>query len=171
MTNLLLVISIFFCLEWAGGAQLTGNDWERLRTAEKDWVARQRDCGTTRPRDSETTGPRDSETTRQRDDGTTRRLKNTGVLRRSQAFSAVRGSARRLASEWCRCGASQKRVPRDSTKAYSPWYSTFWDVPQMRRYHAKRPYHNKLLYDVERNLHHISKRCLTLLCRASSTVY
>ena len=38
-------------------------------------------------------------------------------------------------SEGVRCGASQKRVPRDSTKAYSPWYSTFWDVPQMTPYH------------------------------------
>ena len=42
-----------------------------------------------------------------------------------------------LASEVVRCGASQKRVPRDSTKTYSPWYSTFWDVPQMCHYHAK----------------------------------
>ncbi len=42
-----------------------------------------------------------------------------------------------LVSEWCRCGTSQKRVPRDSTKAYRPWYSTFWDVPQMCRYHTK----------------------------------
>ena len=42
-----------------------------------------------------------------------------------------------LASEVVRCGASQKRVPRDSTKTYSPWYSTFWDVPQIAAYHAK----------------------------------
>ena len=42
-----------------------------------------------------------------------------------------------LVGEVVRCGASQKRVPRDSTKTYSPWYSTFWDVPQMRRYHDK----------------------------------
>ena len=87
---------------------------------------RLRDNGTTGLRDCETTGP----------------LKNTGVLRRSQAFPVVRGSAwlcvavrGSLASEWCRCGASQKRVPRDSTKTYSPWYSTFWDVPQMTPYH------------------------------------
>ena len=109
-----------------------------------------RDCETTRPRDygtaglrdCGTAGPRDYETMRRRDHGTT---ENTGVLSCSQAFSVVLSCAWQcaierdcLASEWCRCGASQKRVPRDSTKTYSPWYSTFWDVPQMRRYHAKQ---------------------------------
>ena len=37
----------------------------------------------------------------------------------------------------CRCVLSQKRVPWDSTKTYSPRYSTFWDRTQMRPYHAK----------------------------------
>ena len=110
---------------------MTGNDWEARRPL---------------PRDNEIAGQRDDETTGRRDDETTRLrdCETTGKHRRSQAFSgilsrawlcvAVRGS---LTSEWCRCGASQKRVPRDSTKAYSPWYSTFGDVPQMRRYHVK----------------------------------
>ena len=42
-----------------------------------------------------------------------------------------------LVGEVVRCGASQKKAPRDSTKTYSPWCFTFWDVPQMRPYHAK----------------------------------
>ena len=104
----------------------------------------------TRGRDHETTRPRDHETTRLRDlkeAGNARNIPSSRspevprktqsfsvVLSRSQLYAAVRGS---LVSEWCRCGASQKRVPRDSTKTYSPWYFTFWDVPQMRRYHTK----------------------------------
>ena len=38
----------------------------------------------------------------------------------------------------CRCVLSQKRVPWDSTKTYSPRHSTFWDGTQMRPYAAKR---------------------------------
>ena len=82
-----------------------------------------------------------------RGDETTALLKTqafSAIPRHSQVFPVVLSCARlcvavrgSLASEWCRCGASQKRVPRDSTKTYSPWYSTFWDVPQMRRYHDK----------------------------------
>ena len=53
---------------------------------EKDWEARQRD--------DETTGQRDCET-----------AKNPGILRRSQAFSVVRGS---LASEWCSSTADKE---------------------------------------------------------------
>ena len=153
----------FFCYGERGAIDWVARDW--LGKTENDWEARRplprddgttglRDDETTGPRDHGTTGPRDDETTGRRDDGTTGRrdtLKKhsrsqafSGILRRSQAFSgilrhsqsceAVRGS---LASEWCRCGASQKRAPRDSTKTYSPWRFTFWDVPQMRRYHAK----------------------------------
>ena len=111
-----------------------------------DEIAGRRDNGTTRRRDNGTTGPRDHGTTRPRDRGTAglQDCKTAEKHRRSQAFPGVlsrawlcvaaRGS---LASEWCRCGASQKRVPRDSTKTYSPWYFTFRDVPQMRRYHVK----------------------------------
>ena len=113
---------------------LTGKDWERLGGAP----TRTRDCGTTRRRDDETTRQRDHETTGRRDDET---AKNPGVLSHSQAFSVVRGCARLCEVAWrqkgCRCGASQKRAPRDSTKTYSPWCFTFWDVPQMRPYHAK----------------------------------
>ena len=42
-----------------------------------------------------------------------------------------------LLSEWCRCGASQKKPSRDSTLTYSPRGFTFRDVPQMRHYHNK----------------------------------
>ena len=92
------------------GARLTGKDWERLRMAENAWEARQRDDAAARPRGNETTRLRDYETarlrdcetarlrdhgtTRLRDCGTTRLLKNTGILRHSQAFSVVRGCAR-----------------------------------------------------------------------------
>ena len=95
---------------------------------------------TTRPRDDETTRLRNDENTERRDDRTAEKHRRSQafsvILSHSQLCEAVRGS---LVSEWCRCGASQKRVPRDSTKTYSPWYFTFWDVPQMRRYHAKQP--------------------------------
>ena len=96
------------------GARLTGKDWERLRMAENAWEARQREhkttwqrdrentrrrgCETTRRRDYETTRLRNCETTRLRDCGTTRLLKNTGILRHSQAFSVVRGCARQCAA-------------------------------------------------------------------------
>ena len=69
-------------------------------------------------RDNETRGGREDETTGRRDNGTTRLLKTqafSGILRHSQSWGlrvAVRGS---LTSEWCRCGASQKKAPRDST--------------------------------------------------------
>ena len=71
-------------------------------------TTRPRDCGTTRPRDCETAGLRDDGTTRRRDHGTTgpqdcgTTQAFSAVLRRSQAFSAVRGS---LVSEWCRYNA------------------------------------------------------------------
>ena len=42
-----------------------------------------------------------------------------------------------LVGEGVRCGASQKKAPRDSTKTYSPWCFTFWDVPQIAPYHTK----------------------------------
>ena len=100
------------------GARFAENDWERLRKTENGWVARQRDYKTTRRRDNGTTGLRDDETSGQRDDGTTRRrdnettrqrdnetTENTGVLRRSQAFSDVRGCAWqlgvRVVQMWC----------------------------------------------------------------------
>ena len=44
-------------------------------------------------RANKTARQRDYGTTRQRDNGTTRLLKNTGILRRSQSFSVVRGCA------------------------------------------------------------------------------
>ena len=40
-------------------------------------------------------------------------------------------------SEVVRCGASQKKSPRDSTKSYSPRTLTFSDVPQIAAYHKK----------------------------------
>ncbi len=119
------------------------NDWERLgttgRRANKTArlrdreTARQRDCETTGLRDHETARPRDCKTTRQqdrettgpRDYETTRPAKNTGILRRSQAFPGVlscAGFARQLGaadaplsrqdeflSEGVRCGA----IPKD----------------------------------------------------------
>ncbi len=130
-------------------------------------TAGQRDRGTTRRRYDETARQRDNEKTRQQDNKTTRRRddettrlrkmraspaisrslevpKSRKNLRRSQAFpgilshsqpcAVVRGS---LASEGVRCGASQKKAPRDSTKTYSPWCFTFWDVPQIAPYHVK----------------------------------
>ncbi len=64
-------------------------------------------------------------------------------------------------SEGVRCGASQKKAPRDSTKTYSPWCFTFWDVPQIAPYHAKRLSINKMfkrLHNISRMKHH----CLRL---------
>ncbi|MBR2975609.1 MAG: hypothetical protein IKC57_02040 [Alistipes sp.] len=42
-----------------------------------------------------------------------------------------------LLSKVVRCGASQKKTPRDSTKTYSPRGLTFWDVPQIAAFHDK----------------------------------
>ena len=129
-----MLITSFYCV---AGKQYF---YAKICSQKRATLAMQQDDGTTRPRDYETTRPRDYETTGLRDHGTARPLDNrktqafSGIPRRSQSCVAVRGS---LASEWCRCGASQKIVPRDSTKTYSPWHVTFWDVPQMRRYHAK----------------------------------
>ena len=74
-------------------------------------------------------------TTRLRDHGTPEKH------RRSQAFPGVLSRARlcggSLTSERCSSVLSQKRVPWDSTKTYSPRHSTFWDRALMRRYHVK----------------------------------
>ena len=40
-------------------------------------------------------------------------------------------------SEVVRCDASQKKSPRDSTKAYSPRTLTLSDTPQIAAYHKK----------------------------------
>ena len=113
---------------------MTGNAWEWLGSAP----TRTRERETTRTRDNETTGLRDHETARLRDCETyekhSRSQAFSGVLSCSQSCVAVRGS---LASEWCSSVLSQKRVPWDSTKTYSPRHSTFWDRTLMRRYHAK----------------------------------
>ena len=116
------------------------NGTTRLRDDE---TARLRDCETTGRRDCETTGRRDCGTTGRRDDETAEKTQAfSGILRRSQAFSVVRGSALSSVIVWrqkgCRCVLSQKRVPWDSTKTYSPRHSTFWDRTQMRPYHAKK---------------------------------
>ena len=42
-----------------------------------------------------------------------------------------------LLSEVVRCGATQKKPPRDSTKPYSPRRFTFSEVPQIAAYHNK----------------------------------
>ncbi len=42
-----------------------------------------------------------------------------------------------LLSEVVRCGASQKRPPKDSTLRYSLGRFTFRDVPQIAAYHNK----------------------------------
>ena len=42
-----------------------------------------------------------------------------------------------LLSKVVRCGASQKKTPRDSTKTYSPRGLAFWDVPQIAAFHGK----------------------------------
>ena len=68
-------------------------------------TTRLRDCGTTRLRDDGTTGPRDHGTTRLRDSETARPMKNTGVLRRSQSFSVVCGSAEPCEAAWRESGA------------------------------------------------------------------
>ena len=60
------------------GARWTEKDWERLRRAEKGWVARQRDCGTAGLRDNGTAELRDFGTTGQRDNGTAR-LRDNGT--------------------------------------------------------------------------------------------
>ena len=71
---------------------MTGNDWERLGMTGNvwEWLG----GAPTRLRNDETTERRDHGTARPRDCETTRPLKNTGVLRCSQSFSAVRGCAR-----------------------------------------------------------------------------
>ena len=56
--------------------------------AGNDWEARQRDHGTARLRDYGTTG----------------HIKNAGVLRRSQAFSVVRGCAWLCVAAWRESG-------------------------------------------------------------------
>ena len=42
-----------------------------------------------------------------------------------------------FSSEAVRCGASQKKYRRDSTKTYSPTIFTYSDVPQIAAYHEK----------------------------------
>ncbi|MBQ4503281.1 MAG: hypothetical protein II986_06395 [Alistipes sp.] len=78
-------------------------------------MTRRRDDGTARRRDDGTTGLRDGETTGH--------LKNTGVLRRSQAFPAVRGSAglcEAVRGAWRQSGAAVSPIKRlgwmDSTE-------------------------------------------------------
>ena len=87
---------------------MTGKRANKTTGLRDNGTTRLRDDGTAGLRDDGTARRRDYETTRPRDHGTTRLLKNPGVLRRSQAFSAVRGCARQceavrgsLASEWC----------------------------------------------------------------------
>ena len=60
---------------------------------------------TTGLRDCETARQRDYETARLRDRETTELLKNSGVLRRSQAFSVVRGCAWLCVAAWRQSGA------------------------------------------------------------------
>ena len=94
-----------------GGAQLTEKDWERLRMPEKDWVARQRDYGTTRLRDDETTRRRDHGTTGPRDDGTTGRRDCETTRQRDHEATRLRddGTTRLRDCETTR--------PRDYTSA------------------------------------------------------
>ena len=58
-----------------------------------------------------------------------------------------------LLSKVVRCGTSQKKTPRDSTKTYSPRGLTFWDVPQIAAFHNKLPDYDALLH---RHIHSVS---------------
>ena len=58
-----------------------------------------------------------------------------GLKRR--VFHGQLAVAANLSSKAVRCGASQKKTPRDSTKTYSPRGLTFWDVPQITAFHDK----------------------------------
>ena len=122
----------------------SGKEWEArnwLRTTENDWErlgkTGRRANETARPQDHETTGPRDHETTRLRDYETP---KNTGVLRRSQAFSVVLSSARLCEAAWRQSGAAVALIKRlgwmDSTLTYIP-FSPMIEASLMRRYHDK----------------------------------
>ena len=90
---------------------MTEKDWERLRMPEKDWVARQRDYGTTRLRDDETTRRRDHGTTGPRDDGTTGRRDCETTRQRDHEATRLRddGTTRLRDCETTR--------PRDYTSA------------------------------------------------------
>ena len=109
-----MLITSFYCV--AGKqyfyAKIYSQKRATLAMQQDNGTARQQDYGTTGPRDyettrlrdCETTGRRDNETTRLRDYGTTGlrdygttgQQKNTGVLRRSQAFSVFLSRARQL---------------------------------------------------------------------------
>ena len=117
------------------GARLAENDWERLRKTGKDWEARQQDDETARPRDDETARPRDDGTARLRDRETP---ENTGVLRCSQAFSAVRGSA------WRAWQLGVRRVA-----------DVFYRKRECRGIVLKRTAHGTLLFG-------IGRRCATI---------
>ena len=73
-----------------------------------------------------------------------------------------------LSSEAVRCGASQKKPPKDSTNSTALGGLNFWDVPQIAAYHDKRlfgvRYRASLTY--HRNLHltWIGHLILNLLC-------
>ena len=58
-----------------------------------------------------------------------------GVLSFVPQIAAFHGKF--LLSKVMRCGASQKKTPRDSTKTYSPRGLAFWDVPQIAAFHNK----------------------------------
>ena len=91
--------------EWLGSAPTRQRDNETARLRDYE-TARLRDCETAGLRDYETTGQRDNETTRPRDNGTPEKTQAfPGVLRRSQAFSGVRGSARQCVASWRQSGA------------------------------------------------------------------
>ena len=97
-------------------------DWERLRTTENDWEARQRDCGTARPRDCGTERPAEKK------------------HRRSQAFSGVLSRAEPCEAAWRQSGAAVALIKKlgwmDSTLTYIP-FSPMIEASLMRRYHAK----------------------------------
>ena len=55
-------------------------------------------------------------------------------------------------SEVVRCGASQKKPPKDSTLMYSLGRFTFRDVPQIAAYHTKLLENAKLLTNLNKGL-------------------
>ncbi len=148
-----MILSVPILLVRSGSARLTGNTWEHLGTPVNDWEARQQDHKTARQRDNETARQRKHKKKRghrpQYPEVPQKTQPFSGFLSRSQSFSVFLSCARQCATttlpsemnfcqKGCRCVLSQKRVPWDSTKTYSPRHSTFWDGTLMRPYTAKR---------------------------------
>ena len=72
-------------------------------------------------------------------------------------------------SEVVRCGASQKKPPKDSTLMYSLGRFTFRDVPQIAAYHTKLLQNAEFLTHLDESLNATVKLLGSVACRNLNT--